>query len=144
MVAQMPSECPNRRITRSLAHFPKSVQIDICTDLLHLVLKIGCLQAQFTPSFYSPIQFLSLLHSFPFPCIMDFEWVAILRRVYARDASWSRRDESGRPPLSFAAGPFLLNSCFWVDCTVRSVLHWIVPLYSGVLFEDQVLLFSKV
>jgi len=67
-------------------------------------------------------------------CIIYFGWDAILQRAYARDAPWSRREESRRLPLACAAGPFLVISCFWVGWTARSDVHWIVPVLSGVPF----------
>lgn len=67
-------------------------------------------------------------------CLMYFGWDTVLRRAYARDTWWSRREEFRRLPLACAAGPFFILSCFWLAWTARKDIHWIVPVISGVPF----------
>ena len=58
----------------------------------------------------------------------------VLRRAHARDAPWSRSEETRRLPLACLAGPFFVISCFWVGWTARKDVHWTVPVLSGIPF----------
>jgi len=64
-------------------------------------------------------------------CGMYLIWDGIIRRARARDAPWSRVEESRRLPLACLAAPFIVIACFWLGWSARPDVHWIVPVLAG-------------
>jgi MFS family permease len=67
-------------------------------------------------------------------CGMYIYYDIVLRNARAKDAPWSRKEESRRLPLACVGGPFMVVACFWVGWTARPSVHWIVPVLAGIPF----------
>ncbi|KAK1761192.1 major facilitator superfamily domain-containing protein [Echria macrotheca] len=63
-----------------------------------------------------------------------FVWDNILRRAQARNAHWTRREESRRLPLACIGGPLFVVSLFWLGWASSPQVHFMVPMLAGIPF----------
>jgi hypothetical protein len=82
----------------------------------------------------SGLMFLPIAAGTVLACVVFLGYDAYLRKAIARDAPWTRKEESRRLPLACIGGPLYVVALFWLGWTAREGIPFWVPMLAGIPF----------